>query len=179
MIGSFVRLNASYEPTDQEPFDYADLYFAQTVMMRLDDFAFLAVLGDAGCSLRHFEQKLDRLNGPLSFLQLREVMAEVAAIRLHMKTTPTFHSIANLEQRHHLIYADNLDDELHKWDPAVRGKLLHNLIQSMDPKPPFARYTEQQALELVEAGKLTFLFDDDGNFLSPERRWSLLPPERS
>jgi hypothetical protein len=43
---------------------------------------------------------------------------------------------------------------------------------------PYRGHTEKEALDLISAGKVTFLFDDDGNFLSPERRWELLPPER-
>ena len=178
VIGSFMRLNVSLEPPDPVPFDYADLYLAQTMMLRLDDFAFVTVLADAGCALRHFNSKLQRLNGPLNFIQLREVMAEITAIRLHMKTPPTFRSHMDLELGHHLIYADAPDKELQEWDPEVRGRLLYNSLQSMDPVPVFVRYTEQEAMELIRAGKMTFLFDDAGNFLSANRRWGLLPAER-
>lgn len=178
VVGSFVRLNVSMEPPGQEQFDFGDLYLAQTMMLRLDDFAFVTVFSDAGCSLRYFGTKLKRLNGPLNFIQLREVMAEIAAIRLHMKTEPTFRSDIDLFKQTHLIYAEPADNELVEWHPEVRGRLLHSSIQTMKPLPAFARYSEEEALELIKAGKITFLFDDNGDFLSADRRWGLLPPER-
>jgi hypothetical protein len=85
----------------------------------------------------------------------------------------------DLELGHHLIYADAPDDELQEWDPEVRGRLLHHSLLSMDPLPVFARRTEQEVLDLARAGKLTFLFDDEGSFLSADRWWGLVPPERS
>ena len=92
----------------EEPFDFGDLYLAQTMLLRLGDMAFVTAFGDGGCTLHYFKEKLLRA-GPLSGLQLREVMAEIATIRLHMKTQPTFRSLFDLQAEKHVIYGDRQD----------------------------------------------------------------------
>lgn len=169
VVGSFLFLRIASYP-GEGAFDFGDLYQAQTIVLRMDDMAFVTAFGDAGCTLHYFKDKLLRMNGPLSSLQLREVVAELAAIRLHMKRPPTFRSLFDLEAKSHWIYADRVDYTLRKWRPEVRGKLLHHSMQSFGPRLVFTGRTTKDALKLVKAGKLTFLFDDSGNFLPAGER---------
>jgi len=162
-IGSFMFLKMEPHPRE-EPFDFGDLYLAQTMLLRMGDMAFVTAFGDAGCTLHYFKSKLVRM-GPLDGLQLKEVMAEIAAIRLHMKTPPTFRSLFDLDAKKHLIYGDPPDYALMKWRPQVKGNLLHHAMQPLGPKVALTGLTRKDTVRLIKSGKLTFLFDNDGNFI--------------
>jgi hypothetical protein len=167
-LGSFMLLKMELRPRE-EPFDFGDLYLAQTMLLRINDMAFITAFGDAGCTLHYFKDKLVRM-GPLNGLQLREVMAEVAAIRLHMKMQPTFRSLFDLDAEKHLIYGDPPDYALMKWRPQVKGKLLYHAMQPLGPGVTFAGHTREEAVRLIKSGKMTFLFDDEGDFIPADER---------
>jgi hypothetical protein len=78
-----------------EPFDFADLTESQTVLLRLDDIAFLAVFNDSGGAIQGLMPKLKKITGPVHGLQLRELMADLAFVNLHLESRPTFHTRVN------------------------------------------------------------------------------------
>ena len=158
------------EPRPREQlFDFSDLYLAQTMLLKMNDMAFVIAFGDAGCALHYFKDKLARM-GPLNGLQLREVMAEIAAIRLHMKTQPTFRSLFDMDAEKHWIYGDPADYALLKRRPRVKGKLLYHAIQPVISQVTFAGLTRKDAEKLAKSGNLTFLFDNDGNSIPADER---------
>ena len=71
-----------------EPFDYADSHDGSTIRLRLGDTAFLAVLNDACAVLSALSVELRRITGPLSSIQLRELLARMAFTNLHLVKRP-------------------------------------------------------------------------------------------
>ena len=72
----------------EEPFDYADSYDGSTILLQLGDTAFLAVLNDACAVLSALNVDLQRITGPLSSIQLRELLARMAFTNLHLVERP-------------------------------------------------------------------------------------------
>jgi hypothetical protein len=166
VIGSFVLLRAT-RSSREEPFDFVDLYLAQTMYLRMGELAFVTAFNDSGCALRYFRAKLAKMNGPLNTLQLREVAAEIAAIVLHMKRLPEFQSLFDFEAKRHLISARTpVDDTLSKWHPQVKGGLLHHSLKEFGSTLSGAGITSKETFKLIRKGALTFLFDNDGKFIS-------------
>jgi hypothetical protein len=93
-FGSLLVMSVK-RPSEDEPFDFADLSEAQTLLLRLDDIAFLAVFNDSGGSMQGLIPKLERITGSVNGLQLRELMAELAFVNLHLEHRPVFHTLVD------------------------------------------------------------------------------------
>lgn len=155
-----------------ERFDFGDLYLAQTMLLRLGDVALLAVFNDSGGAMSYFWQRLRRITGPVSELQLREMMAELAFLNLHLKERPTFRTECDIAAEKCRIVAERPELALRELDPKIRGVLLHHAIKDALPHLRFPGRTEQDVLDAVNAGTLTFLFDDEGKFI--QDKWQRL-----
>lgn len=168
-VGSFLSIpvNAQMSP---EKFDYGDLYLAQTMLLRLDDIAMLAVFNDSGAAMNYFWQKLEKIKGPVSELQLREVMVELAYLNLHLKERPTFHTQCDPLNKKCRIVGRRPELALHKMDRRIRGELLHHAVRDVIPYMTVAGRTEKEVVDAISAGNFTFLFNDDGEFIKESWR---------
>lgn len=163
-IGSFLRMPVKTQ-ISQDRFDFGDLYLAQTMLLRLDDTAMLTVFNDSGGAMNYFWQKLEKITGPVSELQLREIMVELAYLNLHLKERPTFYTEYDLVNEKCRIIGKRPMLDLVEMDRKVRGKLLHHAVRHALPNIRTPGKTDDEILEAIKAGNFTFLFDDDGEFI--------------
>ena len=162
-LGSFVVLPVR-QTMGLDRFDYGDLYAAQTMMLRLDDLGIATVLNDA-CGVQSFYlEKLERMTGPLSEMQFREVMVDMAFLNLHLKDRPGFDVSVNLMKEDQTITVALPKLELAELDMTVRGALFRQAFKDGLPHMALGRSPEDVD-KMTRAGKLTFLFDDQGNFI--------------
>jgi len=163
-IGSFLGIPFKAQGSP-ERFDFSDLYLAQTMLLRLDDIAMLAVFDDSGGALNYFSERLEKITGPVSELQLREIMVELAFLNLHLKERPMFYTAYDLvnESCRNVARLPTLD--LVDMDRQVRGEMLHHAVKFALPHIRMPTLTENEMVEAIKAGNLTFLFDDDGEFI--------------
>lgn len=173
-LGSFVAIRVQQEPNEQ-PFDFGDLYSAQTIMLRLGDLAFLAAFNDAGGAAQFLKQRLGRITGPVSSIQLRELAAELAFLNVHLKEHPELTSSFDLKQKRHRIMGKPVLPELLPLDYAVRGKLMHYLFKSNLGNMKSYTFSEAELEQQMLAGRLTFLFDANGAFFKDS---NAVPPTR-
>jgi hypothetical protein len=165
-VGSFLALPIRREASPDD-FDFFDLNVAQTLMIRLNDIALVAVFNDSGGAMNCFEQKLNRVTGPVSELQLREIAVELAFLNLHLDPRPTFHSEIDKTNEVIKIVANRPPvPKLADLDYGVRGALLNMALEHALPSMRFPPFTTEQVQDLVRAGRLSVLFDDDGKFIS-------------
>lgn len=66
------------------------------MLLRIDDIAVIAVLNDSRASLGVVQETLKKIAGPLSPLQLREIMVRMAAINIRLAERPRFSSSLDL-----------------------------------------------------------------------------------
>jgi hypothetical protein len=55
--------------------------------------------------------------------------------------------------------------ELKELDPLQKGQLMLRALDNVPDGLSFVGHTRASALEAIEAGRMTFLFDDEGNFI--------------
>jgi hypothetical protein len=156
----------------QEKFDFGDLSFAQTMLLRLDETALLTVFNDSGAVNGWFWQKLEQITGPLSDLQLREILVEFAYLNLHLKERPTFQTECNSLTETCRIVGHRGSPDLDPMDRRVRGKLLHHVFRDILPCTRNRHATNEEVLEAVKAGNFSFLFDKDGNFIETDKNYT-------
>jgi hypothetical protein len=147
-------------------FDFADLYLAQTMLLGLDDIGIVAVFDDSQAALNYFMQKLERIAGPVSELQLREIMAEFAYLNLHLKYRPSFHSDCDLKNEICTIVGTRPDLDLLPLDLNVRGRLLHHALKDVMPHIRVTGRTQDEIIEGIKAGLFSLLFDEKYEFIS-------------
>jgi hypothetical protein len=88
-IGTFMCVKTLVEP-DESGFDYGDIYGPATVFLQSGDVAIVTVLDDACGAWTFFRKTYERLNAPLSSIQVRELAARVAFLNASLKERPTF-----------------------------------------------------------------------------------------
>jgi hypothetical protein len=149
-----------------DPFDYGDVYDAQTMLLRIGDVALVTSFNDACGALQGAEPRLKRIDGPLSEIQAREVMVDFAFMNLSLKERPTFYTECDMKNETLTEKAVMpVQFELDELDYTLRGKLLRmafgkNLIEAQ-----FVGKTREEIEQAIDAGMLTVLFDDDGKFI--------------
>ena len=163
-IGSFLGISVKAQAS-QDRFDFGDLYLAQTMLLRLDHTAMLTVFNDSGGAMKYFWQKLEKITGPVSELQLREIMVELAFLNLHLKERPTFHTESDLVNEQCRIIGKRPKLDLVDMDRRLRGKMLYHAVKYALPHIRTPGQTEDEVLAAIKAGNFTFLFNDDGEFI--------------
>lgn len=147
-IGSFLVIPVQVQGT-QDRFDYGDLYLAQTMFVRFDDTALLAVLNDSGGAMTYFWRVLEKITEPVSELQLREIMVELAYLNLHLKERPTFFTECDTVKERLRIVGQRPALDLVAMDPQVRGKMLLHAVKHALPHIRVAGQTHEQIVDAM------------------------------
>jgi hypothetical protein len=111
-------------------------------------------------------QKLRKIAGPLSSLQLRQVMVELAYLNIHLKNRPTFQSDIDIIKQTYKIIARRPEPGLSEQRREIRGVLLYGAVQHLLPNLEFARVSREEAEAAIKAGNFSFLFNDKGEFIT-------------
>ncbi len=153
-----------------EPFDVADLYDAQVALVRCHDVAVLTVFNDSTAVTGHLLRILEQVTGPLSNLQLREVMVEAACCNLHLKERPQYASLVDLRaQTSKIIAMLPPSPEFHPVDRKLRGRLMEYSLRPALSRSAVVGYTNiEDFWAKVREGLQTFLYDDNGNFITEQ-----------
>ena len=101
------------------------------MFLRLDEMGMVAVFNDSGAAMSRFRERLQRITGPVSELQLREIMVDFSYLNLHLKEPPIFESESKDETCRITVKRGSLD--LIDLDIAVRGKLMHHAFEDILP----------------------------------------------
>jgi hypothetical protein len=140
------------------------------MFLRLSDVVMFAVFNDSGGAMSYFWRKLEKFTGPVSELQLREVMVELAYLNLHLKERPTFLTEIDKVRELCRIVGERPSLGLKQMDRSVRGALLHHAIRHALPDLRVPDRTEKEVAAAITNGSLTFLFDDKGEFIEDSWR---------
>lgn len=162
--GSLVVLPAATDP-GFPAFDYADLSEPRAVLLRFRDIAIISILDDIGMTLSLVKEPiLDRIAGPLSPVQIREVFARMAYVRTLVRPVEFYTDI--YDGQPHLKVTmpgeyQTADDDLDRL-----GGLLHHLCADLVRNRLGPNATE--VLRNLRAGRVSFLFDEAGKFVKQE-----------
>lgn len=164
-VGSFLSLPVRTE-VSADQFDFADLYYEQTMLLRMGDLALLTVFDDSGGVLSYFYKRLERITGPVSELQLREIMAEFAFLNLHLRERPVFYTECDRTRQTCRVVGRRPQLDLSELDMTVRGRLLRHTLRHALNIVRVPGLSESEVLEEISSGRFTLLFDDEGNFIT-------------
>ncbi|MHB8654132.1 MAG: hypothetical protein ACYDA9_09660 [Terriglobia bacterium] len=161
VIGSLLVLPAKVRP-HFESFDYGDLSFAQTMLLRIDETAIIAVFNDSQAAQSIYYEELGKITGPLSPLQLREIATRLASINIHLIERPRFSSDLNgLTEEYRILGHRPNEWCLANWQNEIQGAIMYNFCKDMVVNTP----DREKILGNLKTGRYTFLVDNEGKFI--------------
>jgi hypothetical protein len=165
VFGSMGAFAAKSEIGGDE-FDYGDLFDAQTMMIRLDNVALITTFNDACGAIQGAMPRLNRIEGPLSQIQAREVMVDFAFVNLSIKERPKFYTECDIVKETITEKAKLPEKfELDELDYSLRGKLLrHSLGETLGRMQAVGK-SPAEIEKAIDEGRFTVLFDDNGKFI--------------
>lgn len=146
-------------------FDYRDTYAANTVLLRVADVAFVAVLDDSCAALNLFSDHFRRITGALSPIQLREVLTHLTLLNIKLKYRPRY--LTKLDPRSGrvticAILPETLEIKEHtreEFGEILYANVSEYVAKIRSPDPHFNAKN-------VRSGNYHFLFDERGKFLT-------------
>jgi hypothetical protein len=164
VLGSFLIFPAK-TGTPFGDFDYRDMYAGRTVLLRLGEIGLLSVLNDSCAAWNLLKGDLQRIGGPLSPSQFKELFARMAFINLHLKQRPVPASSFSAEGCDYVILADVPEVvELEKAESTEFGRLLYWCCEDIIRALPSG--DQERISHHIKEGTLSFLFDGDGKFVN-------------
>jgi hypothetical protein len=163
VLGSLVVLPAKTE-TVFGNFDYRDMYAGRTMLLRLGEIGIVSVLNDSCAAWNCLKDLLDKLNGPVSPAQLKELMALMAVVNIRLKERPV--PFSRLQDEDHYDIRAQVPREiiLDDADPNLFGMLLHWCCEDVIAALPAGE--RETVSSHIEKGTLSFLLDRHGRFIN-------------
>jgi len=147
-------------------FDYVDTPFGRVVMIRMGSFCMIAVVDDGGAAAVILNKQISSIRGAVNIFQIREIISHLNAINLNLNERPVFKSlIRGKGDGEYIIFAEvppvwKLEDESSTWNDA--SYLLHHYASALMEHNDY----NSKILEEIKNGRYSFLFNDQGEFLS-------------
>lgn len=143
-------------------FDYIDSTLGDSVLIRIGETYIIAVLTDASASRSLCEPLLNRITGPLTNFQIRELLAHVTYININMIERPSFYStITEMGYEISVKLPRNIELLEQNKVTITLGQLLHYFVKDLYP----GRLEDQEMLKNIKEGKVRFLFNEDNDFI--------------
>ena len=135
-LGSLLILPAKLLPYG-ENFDYCDLSFAQTMLLRIDEIAIVVVFDDSQGALSLVQDMINKVTGPLSPIQLREVAVRLAIANIYMAQRPIFRSEVDIIQESYAIGGIRPPElKVGTVDEKAIGKMMGAHMRAIPPTKP-------------------------------------------
>lgn len=173
-FGSFLAYPVHTNITS-EGFDLSDSTRGQALLLRFNDLALYSIFNDSGGSLSRFNPTLQKLGAPLEALQMREVLAHLAAINIHIRNRPVFWTEFDLDREQSWICGKHDDTvKLYEFDRTILGGLLHRMACDYLDIIRSPNMNRQDIEKAMREGHFSFLFDEAGQFIDSAKVASLV-----
>lgn len=161
-------------------FDYGDFTMAQTISLRIGDFGVAAVLNDSRAAQTAWRYFWPEITGPLSTTQLRELATRLAWVNDALLNRPVFGTVYSAPEDAIRIYAErDAGLEFAELDWGKFGEMLaYTLRERMDRLTVAGEHDPAKVQALIRTGRVSFLFNQDGQFRRSQTEWIRLGPIR-
>ena len=145
-----------------DDFDLLTLTEGQTLYLRLGCTGVIAVFNDACASINRVQWIIDKIDGPLSWLQARELTAHFAMANIDLINRPVFWT--RIEMNEKIAICGSTDDVplFADFDRSRLGELMELALPSL---PEINGYSKAEADQLRRSGNMSFLFNECGQFI--------------
>lgn len=158
----FILPTITSDESDQ--FDYIDSHSGKGILLQLGEFSIISVLNDSCAGYTFFKERLEKINGPLSPFQLREIVAHLNFINLNLKSRPEYYSEIKTNGEYQIkanvpeiLYLEKEEDRI-----ASPGIFLRYYVEGMIGNIE----NKEQILSEIESGRRNYLFNEKGEFIN-------------
>lgn len=162
VLGSLLILPAMIEPIFGK-FDFADNQLSGSIMIRINDFFIIGILNDSCKSQMIFKHMIEKINGPLTRPQIRELFAHLTFINIHLKERPLYYSHVNTFGENHNIKAKTFEN--YEIVPEEEYLITWSELNYHYNKDTFlGTDIDENILLEIKNGKRSFLFSGKDKF---------------
>jgi len=159
----FGTLNILGMGSTSDLFDYCDNLEGRALLLQVNDTAFVYVIDDCGATSTMLVNQLKVLPHPLNRIQLREIYARHLAANLHILESPTFGTVISGETGQPRIIVELPEFKVHDFEPTVFGEAFRGVLGNLAASVKVDGKLGEAAVELIATGRVSSLFDDEGN----------------
>lgn len=147
---------------EKEEFDYLDNLGSQTVMIQVGQVVILVVINDSKACVSSSKSFLDRITGPLSSVQIRELFARMRYLNENLKRRPTFYSsFGNSGYKIGVRRPRKIEVLGDSQEKVSLFKLMKLYIEPLLPKTIPNR---NDIVKDLEEGRAQYIFDENFQF---------------
>ena len=153
-------------PVDAEPtaFDLVTFTDAQTMLLQLGRTGMIAVFDDSCAALNRVMWIIEKISGPLSTIQARDLTAHFAMANLDLLNRPRFWTRISPDRKD--VFIGGTTDSVplfRRYDKKLFGSLISAAIPTL---PDVNDMDAEQACSALLAGEMNFLLDAEGEFVA-------------
>lgn len=164
-------------PLDAADGDFDLLTFtdAQTMLLQLGKTGIIAVFDDSCAALNRVLWIIEKIDGPISPIQARDLTAHFAMANLDLMNRPHFWTRISADRKEVLIGGTTDEVPIFRpYDQALFGSLMATAFPKL---PEVTGLDVKEAADRLTAGGMNFLLDAEGNFVTDHARKSGLVVE--
>lgn len=175
-IGAEVRPEAAGSmfvfPVDAGDSDFDLLTFteAQTLYLQLGQTGMIAVFDDSCAATNRVAWILEKITGPVSPVQARELTAHFALASMDLINRPNFWTYVSPDRKQVMI--GGTTDAVPLFPKFDRAAFGHMMAGAFPTPPRVVGKTPEEVVAGIAAGEISFLFDDKNEFIRDHARIS-------
>ncbi|MDP9808106.1 hypothetical protein J2W42_000944 [Rhizobium tibeticum] len=146
----------------RDDFDMQTFTDAQTLYLRLGHVSIIAVFNDAHAANNRVEWLLEKIDGPVSWMQARELAVHFAMANIDLINRPVFRTVIFDRKT---ITLEGHTDPVPQFEPfkiEAFGEAMRNTFPHL---PQIDGHTSEETARLLRSGEMSFLTDASGNFI--------------
>ncbi len=148
--------------SDAGAFDYCDNLAGRTLLLQVNEMAFVHVIDDCGATSTMLKDQLAVLPHPINQIQLREVYARHLTANLHIVSSPTFATVISRETGLPRITVDLPEFEARDFEPTVFGRAFSGALGNLRTEIEIDGKRGDAAMAVIETGRVSSIFTDGG-----------------
>ncbi|EJK87282.1 MULTISPECIES: hypothetical protein [Rhizobium] len=144
-------------------FDYCDNLAGRTLLLQVNNMAFVYVIDDCGATSTMLRDQMKVLPHPLNRIQVREVYARHLTANMHIASSPTFGTVISTKTGKPRITVDLPEFKAHDFEPKVFGEMFRGSMGNLASEIEVDGKRGEAAIEIIATGRISSLVDDQGN----------------
>jgi hypothetical protein len=147
----------------ESDFDLHTFTEAQTLYLQLGQTGIIAVFDDSCAAANRVAWILEKINGPVSPVQARELTAHFALASMDLINRPNFWTYVSPDRKQVVI--GGTTDAVPIFAKFDRDRFGHMMAGAFRAPPPVVGKTTEEVAAGIAAGEISFLFDGNNEFV--------------
>jgi hypothetical protein len=145
-----------------DAFDMMMFTEEQTLYLRLGGTGMIAVFDDACAAANRVRWIIEKIEGPLSWMQAREMAIHMALANHDLINRPHFWTKVSHDNTVYIGGKTDVVPKFNEFNLSAYGAAMEDAFPIL---PSIYGYSDEEASKLLKSGKMGFLLDGSGNFI--------------